>query len=88
MFDGDDAALSSVQVGQRVCRERGVCHRGAGCREHRRPAWAHSENLEWPNSFEGKRGLEHGGVGVFVGTLVDSGRGVVDPCQATHGVRG
>ena len=49
--------------------------------------WAYGENRERSNPVEGNLGLEHGGVGVFLGPLADSGRVVVDPCPAAHGAR-
>ena len=48
----------------------------------------HGENVERSNPVEGKLGLTHRGVGVCFGPLVDSGRGVVDPCPVAYRVRG
>ena len=44
--------------------------------------------LNGPIQLRESLGLEYGGVGVFFGTLADSGRGVVDLCPAAHGVMG
>ena len=70
----------------RYVDEGGFVVKGSVVRDVGGRRWAHGENLEWSDPVEEKLGLEHGGVSVFLGTLVDSGRGVVDPCPAVHGV--
>ena len=50
--------------------------------------WTHGDNLERSNPVEKKLGLEHGDTRVVLGSLADSGCGVVDPCPVAYGVRG
>ena len=41
------------------------------------------ENFKLSDPVEGELCLEHGCVGISLGTLVGGGRGVADPCPAT-----
>ena len=49
---------------------------------------AYIEDFERAYPVEGEFGLEDGGLGAFLGTLSDGGRGVTDPCPTTGGEPG
>ena len=50
--------------------------------------WTRDEDLVRFGPVQGEFCLEHGGVGVFLGSLTSGDRGVVDPSPTVYGVRG
>ena len=87
--DNGDAAVglaarhggSKVEVEKFVVKRTAAGNVGGRCR-------AYIEDFERAYPVEGEFGLEDGGLGAFLGTLSDGGRGVTDPCPTTGGEPG
>ena len=86
--DGDAAVgVASRQVRRKVEVEEFVVERtavrGVGDR-----SGAHGEDFEPADPVKGKLGLEYGGVGAFLGALLDGSTSVIDPRSTAGGERG